>query len=478
MSESMHVTREMWLKYFRLDEDPLIISSRHGYSIGLDEAEIEVSEEDIDAFLSHLVYCSDGTIDVWWNLFMDEFVDVSYQIRKDHSSVFFDDFINYLSDQTAHGSVKKIDYDGLKLIWGMTFYKSAEDLNLSSFSGKLLVRIVKAIERMAKSEEIVESYRKLYVSILDHFYEVRSYKGLQCCADAYYGGNELVPCDWKKAEEAYVMLDQMGNRFAADPLGYIYYSKRLGEPNYEKAFYYFSKSYRSGNREAIYKLSDMYRKGHGTAKNPMKALELLKTAYQSEREIDQMHHEPSKLADVALRMGYCVDDGLLGKPSPERACTYYLEAKRAIRKRRSRWDFFGDSVVERNIDLALEHCLQKIDLSDHIHHRFAEDVRKMEMIQRIKVIPEIVQKTAILEICFYHGRQYPLIIPSYQYSAYVDMARFRLHGVSIKKEISIGHIHSVSVRHRTIRILSEDRPLYQIKYETVEDLLPDEPNSF
>ncbi len=60
-----------------------------------------------------------------------------------------------------------------------------------------------------------------------------------------------------------------------------------------------------------------------------------------------------KFADVALRMGYCYENGEGVEKNTKTARRYYETAKNAILKRKASHKHYGDDVVEKNIDEAL-----------------------------------------------------------------------------------------------------------------------------
>ncbi len=180
-------------------------------------------------------------------------------------------------------------------------------------------------------------------------------------AYAYYGGNKIVPCDWKKSEQALLQLEAMGDSRAANSLDYIYYSNRLGAPDYEKAFYFFSKAAEAGVTEAKYKLADLYRNGHGVTKNEEKAFRMLKAVYDEQLVVIQDRNFACHYADIALRMGYCYEDGAGVAQDYHKAREYFLRAKYAIEMRMLKHDCYGDSTVAHNIDAALNRIKGKGD---------------------------------------------------------------------------------------------------------------------
>jgi hypothetical protein len=175
-------------------------------------------------------------------------------------------------------------------------------------------------------------------------------------AYAYYGGNEIVSCNWKKSETALLMLYSLSKdpRFkreicfeAANSLGYIYYSNRLGRPDYKKAYRFFSFAAENGMIEATYKLFDMFRNGHGVKKDLRRAWKIISNLHSviGEDEI--------KYPDVALRMGYCFRDGIGIEVDLESAREYFIRAKNSLEYRLNHAPQYGDNAVMMNVNRAL-----------------------------------------------------------------------------------------------------------------------------
>ena len=176
-------------------------------------------------------------------------------------------------------------------------------------------------------------------------------------AYTYYGGNDFVPCDWKKSEKALLKLYGLRHnpRYrkdmcyeAANSLGYIYYSDRVGEPDYARAFKYFSYAAEHGMVEATYKLFDMISKGHGVVKDYSKAWQIISRLHSAIGE-DEL-----KYPDVALRMGYCYRDGIGVEVDRATALEYFVRAQNSLKHRLKNEPQFGDEVVMKNIKAAIE----------------------------------------------------------------------------------------------------------------------------
>lgn len=217
--------------------------------------------------------------------------------------------------------------------------------------------MLKFLDKYAKDNAVTDEMRSYYQRLLDEVYAIGDKGGIKQYAYAYYGGNAFVPCDWHKAEQALLKLfnpdvdPHKGDIYAANSLGYIYGSKRLGNPDYAKAFLCFQYGADNFLIESTYKLSDMYRLGLGVKQNSVKAWELISKLYSTVKGHQAANN---KYADIVLRMGYCYRDGIWVRADKRRAYEFFMEAQRAIDARRRRGGSYGDDKVARNISIALE----------------------------------------------------------------------------------------------------------------------------
>lgn len=213
------------------------------------------------------------------------------------------------------------------------------------------------LEEFAKSHPVTKEIRSSYEHLLEEGLKSGESSKINEYAYAYYGGNDIVPCNWRKAEQALLMLfdpeatPPTGDPSAANSLGYIYGSDRLGAPDWGKAFRCFRYGAAHDAIESTYKLSDLYRKGLGTEPNPQKAWDLVNGLYQ---RANKHRITGGKFADILLRMGYCYRDGIGVQADQEQALHFFLEAKRAIEARIKKCPEYGDHTVARNIDAAIE----------------------------------------------------------------------------------------------------------------------------
>lgn len=180
-------------------------------------------------------------------------------------------------------------------------------------------------------------------------------KGYGC-----YGGNDFFECDWKTSEQCMLKLIELtDNPYHYNTLGYIYYYGRVnnGVPEYDKAFQYFSVGAANGLFESTYKLADMFLAGKGCIKSKNAGASLILSIYNENRENFCNEHFEGEFADVALRLGGLYERGDGVEKDIEKAYAHYLEAETAIKERVSRYDFYGDKKVERNIKEALERVI-------------------------------------------------------------------------------------------------------------------------
>ena len=184
-------------------------------------------------------------------------------------------------------------------------------------------------------------------------------EALEALAYASYGGNNVFPTNWKKSEECLLKLIEVQPEplpHYYNSLGYIYYYGRTtaGEPEYEKAYQYFSIGAILGAYESRYKLADMLLAGKGVPKNVEAAAILIKSLYKENRDLLEEGKPECKFADVALRLGGLHERGDGVEKNLKDAYTLYLQASFAIKERMKAGDFLGDKSVAEHIEEALQ----------------------------------------------------------------------------------------------------------------------------
>jgi uncharacterized protein len=118
-----------------------------------------------------------------------------------------------------------------------------------------------------------------------------------------------------KALKLYEQSARQGFSDAQSNLGYLYSSGGVnGKPDFDKAFYWYSRAAEQNNNNASYNLSFYYRAGRSVQKDSEKALRLLSDVTGE--------HRPAAMKLI----GDMYMLGELGKKNSERAAEYYYKA--------------------------------------------------------------------------------------------------------------------------------------------------------
>lgn len=114
---------------------------------------------------------------------------------------------------------------------------------------------------------------------------------------------DLVEQDYVKAAVLYELAIQWGCDQSIINMGYIYEYGRIGEPDYAKAFEYYSLAAAlTQMSEAVYKLGDMFARGQAVAKDEAKAVQLWRKSFE-------LAEGPQELAQPAIRLAPLYLDG-------------------------------------------------------------------------------------------------------------------------------------------------------------------------
>ena len=163
------------------------------------------------------------------------------------------------------------------------------------------------------------------------------------------GGYHYDKRNFDLALKYYEMADELGDKWAAEGLGYIWYYGRTGETDYEKAFKYYQKAMENGNLRSMVKVADMYKNGYGVEKNEDIYVELIEEAYGYVGGA-QFLHEP--LPEVCTRRAKSrVEQGKISE-----AVWLYFVARDFLIERIAANPFFGDL----NIMKWLQEDLRKV----------------------------------------------------------------------------------------------------------------------
>lgn len=161
----------------------------------------------------------------------------------------------------------------------------------------------------------------------------------------YYTGR-IGKQDFARAVELYTMAAEGGQRQAAENLGYCYYYGRSVEKDYEKAFHYFALGAFDGHLISLYKIGDMYRYGLYVARNEKEAFYIYNHCCNTMTE----EALPRCGADVFIRMGDCLFEGIGVARDYRAAMYYYQNAERLFYDRL----MSGDSMIQKQYEKCIE----------------------------------------------------------------------------------------------------------------------------
>lgn len=262
-------------------------------------------------------------------------------------------FYNFMLDDTSGPASDKIDVS--QILSDIENYRQNKPMKQHLWTiGNKLSALNNAEDAKLKMLTVEEKgeLRDIILELTELGYA----NALSTLGYAYYGGNDLFPCDWDKSRDCFLTLLEMENVADLDKcqyantLGYIFYYGRCngGIPEYEKAYQYFSLGAAGGLYESMYKLSDMYAHGYGVTKNTRAAMTLVNMVYTENLLLIKKGRFDCQFADAALRMGNLCRDGILH----EDEYYYYTLADFAIRKRLA-YDHYGDPHVFSSIQKEL-----------------------------------------------------------------------------------------------------------------------------
>ena len=291
-------------------------------------------------------------------------------------------------------------------------------------------RLIEALENDAVMNEATDEHIALYRLFAEELAEANNIYGLNAVGYGCYGGNRAFDCDWIRSRDCIARLfeieDEMPKKaFLANTLGYIYYYGRCngGNPEYELAYKYFSFAAFNEVYEAQYKIADMFKNGHGVAKSPETAKNIIGRLYNENIKYIRDGEFNCKFADVALRMGgmYAANEDDESNDYEE-ALYYYTQAEFAIRMRMLEANYYGDSKVRDAISTALATIKEKLEFKPKRRAQFyslvgllgaeTSDGRKLDLV--IKKQGELTYKmtfTAHKKLGEKRGRKLFITVP-------------------------------------------------------------------
>lgn len=259
-----------------------------------------------------------------------------YAFSYDILRIKFDDFENEYSKL-------KLEYD--------TYHKEHR------YIGSLRKRVFNSLnEKRRRKIELSEREKEVYKEICFSLAVDNDKYAIYEMAYGYYGGDDIFPCDYFKSSKYLEKLGELGDNFAYNSLGYIYYYGRLnnGVPEYEKAYRCFSFGEQAGIEESTYKLGDMYKNGYYVKKDLKIAFSLYSRYYFRELRNFLNNNFSNKLPDITLRLAFCYFDGICVKKDLNDAFFYIRLAKISSSYRIKEWDFFGNFEVDKSINSLYE----------------------------------------------------------------------------------------------------------------------------
>lgn len=242
-----------------------------------------------------------------------------------------------------------------------------------------------------------------YVECMEYLVDVRGNVDDCLLLGGYYYANR----QFDLALECYEMaLNQRMDNFdevgrVCDCLGYIYYYGRVGKPNYELAFHYYSMASNAGNLEATMKVADMYHNGYYVDKDDNKYEEIILSLYAKVKDttylFDPLPEVFSRLAKIYVK-----------KVKIDKAIQLLHKAKSFQSQRLQYSSFFGDLTIMKWIILDLYTIdtfhPNEIDLFDLYYVLLKPNVVTF-MYQGDEYIIESKEREGNLYIT-YHGNNY------------------------------------------------------------------------
>lgn len=164
----------------------------------------------------------------------------------------------------------------------------------------------------------------------------------------YYMGKNGEP-DYEKAKYYYELSHKAGYRLATTNLAYCYYYGLGTEQDYSKAYMYFTQAALVGQYEAMMKVGDMYKKGQFVEANPNMAAR----CYFAAHEYMSNYQEDDSISrgSVLHRLGDLFFEGCGVEEDWKQAYVFYQLAENAYSDQINAGDKFAmkamGNVIER-----------------------------------------------------------------------------------------------------------------------------------
>ncbi len=262
-------TNEALKRCFLLDDDPTTLFANDDDEVVCRSSRIELTEDELSLFFERLPNLPLSSCDAWEGLFLTyNGVQLSFQLSGAHSLILFRFLWECLWDEFFLEELNQESAEDLRRLWHLFLQSDGERFDVSMIPPSYQHGFLRWLKRQEPGDEFKEAYRAFCASMLEHLYSIEDRKSLEIYAKAYGGGNHLIFCDWKRVEQADLKLDGMGDISATYQLGCLYESSKLGQPDEERARFYFQKASLAGDTKAKDKLSQLDRERRNRAQNP------------------------------------------------------------------------------------------------------------------------------------------------------------------------------------------------------------------
>lgn len=317
--------------FFRLEEGAMSLAEKGLFPFSPDSENFSVTAEDILAAAEN-TGIAEKNVDykIWIKIFYEDksFIEIPESDLPGYTLSFLMKRLAQSMEQFISGNDKWKSIRDTAECFKLSADKPVSEMTVSSDD---LVPMLEYFEKKSEENDLPAEYGRLYEKLLDENWDNGNIKLMTMRAAAYNGGNNLARCDWKKAEETYIKMlkEYVDSAEAALELGKLYSSGFLGEPDYDKAFEFYTDAAGSGNIIALCKISDMYRFGQGVKQNYEKVWSILEPLYEQMLEFG-ITGRPEVYANLLLRIGYCYRDGCGVGRDAGKAYEYFNEALEKI----------------------------------------------------------------------------------------------------------------------------------------------------
>lgn len=216
--------------------------------------------------------------------------------------------------------------------------------------------------------DLTKENKLLFRRFADELAENNNFVAIKFKAYAYFSGGPIYGQNYAKAVPLLNrLLVEFNFGYAANTLGYIYYDGKIdGNPDYEKAFFYFSAATLFNIAESKFKLADMYARGLYVSRDTDMAYNLINDLYNDERFNFEEGNTGNYFPETAYRMARFFMKGAGYLPGSEDinlfgvAYKYLLEARCAVLLRSEQGRRPGDEALLSDIEHAIEICSANI----------------------------------------------------------------------------------------------------------------------